>query len=462
MQIECKAKSLLYLLCRDAAYLIQRYRLLIIRQNNLLLHQVPTILRTPLFMRFELFISKKLRLYRTGSAESSAFTLKIATFGIILAIIIMIAAISIVSGFKTTIINKISGLEPHIELRAGDYSPTAANVDSIVFTNDLKIILKKYDNKIKSASLVAESPCIIKTKEDFNGMIMKGVSQDFDSTFLSAGIISGKFDISRNNILISKSIAEKIKVMTGDKINLFFIKDNKIKQRRLTISGIFNTDFEDFDKAFIIGNIKVVQSVNSWDENTGTSIDIFCNDLTEAETIRADIASDLFELLYRQNSKKVYQLSTITENNSTYFAWLDLLDANIVVILILMTLVSCFSLIAGLLIVVLNRINMIGILKSLGASNRSIRAIFIYLAEKIIFKAMIIGNAIGLALILLQQQFHIVHLDPATYYMDYVPVEINSWLLVLNAGIIIISALALIGPSYIITSISPAKTIRFE
>lgn len=414
-------------------------------------------------MRFELFFIKKLHLYRTGkSAESSAFTLKIATFGIALAIIIMIASIAIVSGFKSTIINKISQLEPHIELRTGEYQTTNASADSISLSPELIQAINSQTGDIKSASLVAESPCIVKTKDDFNGMVLKGVTEKFDSTFLSGCITDGTYNVSGNNIIISKHIADKIKVSTGNKISVFFIKDGKIKQRRLTVAGIYNTDFEDFDKAIIIGDIKIVQSVNSWNNDTGTSIDIFCNDINEAGTVRENIASSLLKSLYAQNSDKVYQLSTIRENNSTYFAWLDLLDTNIVVILILMTIVSCFSLIAGLLIVVLNRINMIGILKSLGADNRCIRTIFIYLAEKIILRAMVIGNAAGLLLIMLQKHFHIIGLDASTYYMSYVPVEINIWLLVLNIGILIVSTAALIGPSYIIASITPAKTIKFE
>ena len=414
-------------------------------------------------MRFELFFIKKLHLYRTGkSAESSAFTLKIATFGISLAIIIMIASIAIVSGFKSTIINKISQLEPHIELRTGEYQTTNASADSISLSPELIQAINSQTGDIKSASLVAESPCIVKTKDDFNGMVLKGVTEKFDSTFLSGCITEGTYNVSGDNIIISKHIADKIKIPTGNKISVFFIKDGKIKQRRLTVAGIYNTDFEDFDKAIIIGDIKIVQSVNSWNNDTGTSIDIFCNDINEAGTVRENIASSLLKSLYAQNSDKVYQLSTIRENNSTYFAWLDLLDTNIVVILILMTIVSCFSLIAGLLIVVLNRINMIGILKSLGADNRCIRTIFIYLAEKIILRAMVIGNAAGLLLIMLQKHFHIIGLDASTYYMSYVPVEINIWLLVLNIGILIVSTAALIGPSYIIASITPAKTIKFE
>ena len=153
---------------------------------------------------------------------------------------------------------------------------------------------------------------------------------------------------------------------------------------------------------------------------------------------------------------------TITEEFSSYFAWLDLLDTNIVVILALMTLVACFSLIAGLLIVVLNRTNMIGILKSMGASNSSIQKIFIILAGKLIGKAMIIGNAIGFAIIILQKHFHVIKLDPETYYMSFVPVDINAWLIALNIGVAIISIIALIGPSFIVTSISSTKTIKFE
>ena len=414
-------------------------------------------------MKFELFLAKKLQIFGNDSqSRSSAFTLNIAVAGIILAMIIMIASVAIVSGFKKTIISKISELEPHIEIANGSYENTAENLDSITLSPSLSALKTNLANKITSLDLVAKAPCIIKTHDEFNGLMLKGVKSDYNSGFLISRITEGKFNVAGNNIVVSEYIARLLNLKVNDKISVYFIQNEKVKLRKLTVAGLFNTDFEDFDKNYIIGNIGIVQSVNRWGNDTGTSVEIHCNSIDDIAYSRQCIIDELYKAIYNGNENQTYRISTIQENNASYFAWLDLLDTNIIVILILMLAVSCFSLVAGLLIVVLNRTNMIGILKSLGASNASIRLLFICLSGKIIAKSMIWGNLIGFTLILIQKYFHIIKLNPATYYMSYVPVDINSGLLLLNIIVLVISILSLIAPSYIVSSISPAKTMKFE
>ena len=415
------------------------------------------------FMKFEFFIAKRLQLYTNDQAtKSSAFTINVAVTSIVIAIVIMIASISIVSGFKHTIVNKISELNAHIRITNGQNSSSAGENIPIVYAPFFQSLVDNSNGILKSVQLVAEAPCIIKTPTEFNGLMFKGLPTDADTRFLESYKTEGEINLSGNNIAISQHVANNLGINVNDKISVYFIANGTMKIRKLTVSAIFNTDFEDFDKNIIIGNISIPQSLHRWDSNMGTAIEYNCPSLDDIDNASQYITAQIYDYIYKNNSTDVYQLSTAKDNNSTYFAWLQLLDTNIVVILILMTVVACFSLIAGLIIVVLNRINMIGILKALGANNRSIRLIFISLAQKLILKSMLWGNIIGFSLIFLQKYCHLVKLDATTYYMSYVPVEINVWLAVLNIGIFIIAAISLIAPSYIVASIKPAKSIRFE
>ena len=413
-------------------------------------------------MKFEFSIAKRLQLISKDSKSKSAtFTLNIATFGIALAIVIMVASIAIVSGFKTTIVHKLTDLQPHIKITNGQ-NISESPIKTIDYSEILQILKDNNFNNITSASPIFETPCIFKTNNEFAGLIFKGIDKDYDRENISKCIFQGYFKTGKDSIVISKGIATKLNLSVGDRPIVYFTADGKIKQRRLTIAGIFSSEFEEFDRNFIFGNINIARSVNRIEGNLATSAEIRLKDIDGLENTKQKIIDSIYNYLYTSGSNSVFQMVTITEEFSSYFAWLDLLDTNIVVILALMTLVACFSLIAGLLIVVLNRTNMIGILKSMGASNSSIQKIFIILAGKLIGKAMIIGNAIGFAIIILQKHFHVIKLDPETYYMSFVPVDINAWLIALNIGVAIISIIALIGPSFIVTSISLTKTIKFE
>ena len=288
-----------------------------------------------------------------------------------------------------------------------------------------------------------------------------------DWKYLKKSLISGRIpniSDSVNEIIISQYTANLLHLHTGDKIRTYFI-DSKVKARNFLITGIFNTDFEDFDKTYVLGSIKQVQQINGWSSDEGSYIGITVNDLPKME----DNAYDLYSALIRNSYKnedsgnQVYNVTNTFQTNITYFAWLDLLDMNVVIILLLMTVVSAFTMIAGLLIIVLERINMIGILKALGADSASIRRIFIFLTQKLILKALLIGNISGILLAYLQEELHIIKLNPEAYYMSYVPIDINWWyLLCLNAGVVLVAYITLLGPSYIISSIKPSKSIRFE
>ena len=418
-------------------------------------------------MRFEFFIASRLKLGNSGKTGKPS--LNVALTGIVLAIVIMILSIFIVLDFKNEITSKINSLDAHLKITNG-----AIGIDDNYSAIDFKEINKALNSDksllkdIKNYSLIAEKPAILKTDNDFKGLHFRGVDKKYDFSFLQKHLVKGRVPSFQNQdstqeIIISQSVANQLKLDVNNKIFTYFI-DNKVKVRKCKIVGIFNTDFDTFDKAFIVGNIALLQSVNGWPKDVGNYVGVNIKDLNniESQTYK------LYSLLAQQsvadnNSSTVYNVTSTRQNNISYFTWLDMLDMNVVIILVLMIIVSSFTLISVLLMVVLERIKMIGLFKAMGATNGSIRNIFIYLTQKIIIKSIIIGNLLGLSLSIIQKYFHLIKLDPEAYYMNYVPVDINlQALIVLNVAIVIVSYLTLIGPSYIISSIKPTSTMRFE
>ena len=418
-------------------------------------------------MRFEFFIASRLKLGNSGKTGKPS--LNVALTGIVLAIVIMILSIFIVLGFKNEITSKINSLDAHLKITNG-----AIGIDDNYSAIDFKEINKALNSDksllkdIKNYSLIAEKPAILKTDNDFKGLHFRGVDKKYDFSFLQKHLVKGRVPSFQNQdstqeVIISQSVANQLKLDVNNKIFTYFI-DNKVKVRKCKIVGIFNTDFDTFDKAFIVGNIALLQSVNGWPKDVGNYVGVNIKDLNniESQTYK------LYSLLAQQsvadnNSSTVYNVTSTRQNNISYFTWLDMLDMNVVIILVLMIIVSSFTLISVLLMVVLERIKMIGLFKAMGATNGSIRNIFIYLTQKIIIKSIIIGNLLGLSLSIIQKYFHLIKLDPEAYYMNYVPVDINlQALIVLNVAIVIVSYLTLIGPSYIISSIKPTSTMRFE
>ena len=429
--------------------------------------QIITVIKGVNRMRFEFFIASRLKL---GSSEKTGKpSLNVALTGIILAIVIMILSIFIVLGFKNEITSKINSLDAHLKISNG-----AIGIDenySVIDYKDINNALnsdKRLLQNIKNYSLIAEKPAILKTDNDFKGLHFKGVDEKYDFSFLQKHLVKGRVPSFQNQdstqeIIISQSIANQLKLDVNNKIFTYFI-DDKVKVRKCKIVGIFNTDFDTFDKAFIVGNIALLQSVNGWPKDMGNYVGVNIKDLDNIEPKTYKLYSILAQQsIADDNSSTVYNVTSTRQNNISYFTWLDMLDMNVVIILVLMIIVSSFTLISVLLMVVLERIKMIGLFKAMGATNGSIRNIFIYLTQKIIIKSIIIGNLLGLSLSIIQKYFHVIKLDPEAYYMNYVPVEINiPALIVLNVAIVIVSYLTLIGPSYIISSIKPTSTMRFE
>ncbi len=403
-----------------------------------------------------------------GERQKGSPSLTVALVGIVLAVVVMILSIAIVMGFKGEITGKIMHLDAHLRV-----TNAALGIDDNYATVNGREVREaiagddSFAPLIESISLIADKSAILKTDDDFMGIIMRGVDSGYDWRFLNSNMVEGTEPVvsdtaSSNQIAISKTVADRLRLHAGDKVMTYFI-DDKIKVRNLEIAGVFETDLEAFDAAYIVGGIGIVQGVNGWHGDTGTQVAINMKDTRNLEADSYQLYSLLAENTVQRESKNLFYVTTTEQNNIPFFAWLQMLDMNVVIILTLMMIVAAFTLISAMLMIVLERIRIIGNFKAMGATNGSIRRIFIYLTGKLILKALLIGNIIGIGLCLLQKYGHVVRLDPSSYYMPYVPIYLSlPALIMLNIGIIIVSYLTLLGASHIISTIKPSATMRFE
>lgn len=414
-------------------------------------------------MKYELFIARHLKL--SGTSNRGSLSLNIALAGMVLAIVVMIVSITVMMGFRDEITQKIYSLDPHIKISNAvlgiddNYATINGREAFAGLTSDSMLM-----NKIESMTLIADKPAILKTDNDFKGIQFRGVDNGFDWRYIKQQMLDGTTpkDTSINDILISKTIADQLNLHVGDRILTYFI-DDKIKVRNMHITGIYSTEFENYDNALIMGNIGLIQQINGWNSDIGNFIGLNLKDVSHVSDDAYQIYAALARYTYTHHTTTLFHVTHTRENNMSFFAWLNMLDMNVVIILVLMMIVAGFTLVTALLMIVLERIRMIGLLKALGSTNKSVRQIFIFLTHKLIFKAIVFGNAIGLGLALAQKYLHLIKLDSNAYYMSYVPISID-WIaiLLLNIGIVIVSYLTLIGPSFIISTIKPTTTMRFE
>ena len=417
-------------------------------------------------MNHELYIARRMKLNSVQQKGSPSLT--VALIGIVLAVVVMILSIAIVMGFKGEISGKIMHLDAHLRV-----TNAALGIDDNYATVNGREVREAIDEegnfaaKIESICLIADKSAILKTDEDFMGIVLRGVDEGYDWRYLQSRMIDGTIPAvsdtaSSNQIVISKTIADRLQLHAGDKVMTYFI-DDKIKVRNLQVAGVFETDLEAFDAAYIVGGIGIVQGVNGWHGDIGTQVAVNMKDTRDLDASGYQLYSLLAENTVQHESKNLFFVTTTQQNNLPFFAWLQMLDMNVVIILTLMMIVAAFTLISAMLMIVLERIRVIGNFKAMGATNGSIRRIFIYLTGKLILKALIIGNIIGIGLCLLQKYCHIVRLDPTAYYMPYGPIHLSlPALVLLNVGIIIVSYLTLLGASHIISTIKPTATMRFE
>ena len=407
-------------------------------------------------MNVEYFIARKLF---TAKEENNSYTkpiLRIAILAIALSVAVMLLSVMVVTGFKNDISNKIIGFGSHITI-SNFTNNQSYESEPISIEQDFYPSIKDYEG-IKHINVFATKAGIVKTTDEIHGVVLKGVASDYDWSFFKDNLVSGDVftltdSVRSNNILISEEVAKQLKLVIDNDLVMYFVQDPP-RVRKFKIKGIYNTAMVDFDKLFVIADIKHIQSLNGWNDS-----------LVGGFEITIDNFKDLDELTEKIYEQIPYDLNaqSIKEKTPQIFHWLDLQDINVRVILILMLVVGVINMITALLILILERTKMIGVLKAIGANNWSVRKVFLYSAVHLIIKGLLLGNAIGLGFAFLQQQFQIISLDPATYYMSTVPINFDlSHILLLNIGTIIVCYLILIIPSVIITKITPIKSIRFE
>lgn len=415
-------------------------------------------------MNTELFIAK--RIYKGEKKEGkqvSSPAIKIAVAGIALGLAVMIVAVCVIVGFKKEIRGKVIGFGSHIQITAFS-SNSSYEHSPIVFSDSLAAQLTT-NPEIKHIQEFITKPGIIKTDEDFMGIVMKGVSDSYEWDFFRTNLLEGDIitpndTSSANQAIISKDIADKLQFKLGDRFTTYFVQD-PVRARRFDIVGIFQTNFEEYDNLFIITEKDVLGSLNGWDDDMVSGIEVLVKDYDNLDFITQEL---FFEMAnYEDRLGNSLYARSIKDINPMIFNWLNLLDMNVWIIIVLMTIVSGFTMISGLLIIIIERTNMIGILKSIGARDFSIRKVFLYLSAFLIGRGMIWGNIIALTVCLVQHNFQVFKLEPATYYLSAVPVDLNPlYIILLNAGTLIVSLLMMIGPSYLVAKISPSKSIQFE
>lgn len=415
-------------------------------------------------MNLPLFIARRIHFSKNENKKKvSKPAVRIALCGIALGLAVMILSLAIVVGFKNEVGRKVMGFGSHIQITSLTNNKTY-DLPPISFSDTLINDIKLVPN-VNYTQITATKPAIIKTKTDFQGIVLKGVDANYNWDFFKEYLKEGELPIYNdstpsNEVLISSKQADALKLSVGDKFICYFIQD-QVRLRQFTISGIYSTGLADFDKLFIVSDIQHIRMLNNWDDHTATSIEVFVNDLDRLP----DTSYNIYLATARNftGSYNPYYTRSIYELQPQIFGWLDLLDLNMVIILILMFSVATFTMISGLLIIILEKTTLIGTLKVLGANNWTIRKIFLYQASFLIGKAMLWGNVIGLGMYFIQKYLKVVKLDPEIYFVDYAPVELIPWQAVaLNIGVGVAILCILVIPSYLIAKISPAKSIKFE
>lgn len=409
-------------------------------------------------MNISFFIAKRLFSTKENNNNYTRPIISIAVLAISLSVSLMMISLIILKGFKNEIYNKVTGFGSHIKITKLTDNQSFENYP-ISFDDQLYSEILKNEN-VTNIQTVATKAGIIKNNEEILGVVLKGVGNDYDHSFLKSNLIEGNTLLisedslqKSNDIVVSESIARKIGCSVGDKLSIYFM-DNPVRVRKLNVIGVYNTGLSEFDDLLVFGDIKQIQKLNNWNSSQIGAYEVSLKDLKFLE--------DEAEKIY-QNLDFNLNTTTIKQSYPQIFDWLALQDLNIIVIITLMLIVGSVNMITALLIIILEKTQFIGLLKSLGASNKIIRRIFLYNSLYLISRGLFFGNLIAIGFAVLQKKFSFISLDPEIYFMDKVPVSIDFLpLLYLNIGTIIICYVFLIVPSFIVSKISPIKALRFE
>lgn len=415
-------------------------------------------------MNLPLYIAERIYSDQGDKRKVSRPAIRIATIGVAIGLAVMIVTVSVVLGFKHTIRDKVVGFGSHIQVHnimnynGSDPHPICANDSLMKAVGKLPGVAK--------AERFSMTQGILKTDEDFLGIAIKGIAEEYDTTFLSQHLIAGNITsfsdkTSKYKLLVSKMIADKMRLKVGDKVFGYFIDNQDVRTRKFTISGIYQTNMTRFDETLCFTDLHTANKLNGWTDNQVTGIEVLVKDFEKVN----ETANQFIDSINRTSDEQGNSLTseTIYELYPQVFSWLELLDINVWIILALMVCVAGFTMISGLLIIILERTQMIGILKALGARNKTVRHTFLWFSVFIIGQGLFWGNIVGIGIVLLQKYTGFITLDPQTYYVSEAPMELNLPLIALiNIATLLICVFVLIAPSYLISHIHPAKSMRYE
>lgn len=417
-------------------------------------------------MNLEYFIAKRLIAAKNHKSSISAPIIKIAIAAIAIGMIMMIVSVATGIGLQQKIREKVAAFNGHIIITNYDDNQSQVSISPISTRQDFYPKFKNVDG-ISHIQAVATKAGIIRTETSFEGIIYKGVGKDYQWKNLEEYLVQGKLpDVGHKltpDVLISKYLADRLNLKVGDKFNTFFMKENSNQLPNLrvfVVAGIYNSGFQEFDATYIIGDIRHLQRINKWKPDQVGAFEVFIDDFNKIEQKGQQVYDNTQN---KEDASKTLDTQTISEKYYNIFEWLQLFDFNIIVIIVIMIIVATINMVVALLVLILERTQMIGILKAIGANNWSVRKIFLYNAFYLIVRGLLWGNCIGIGLIIIQQQFGIIKLNPESYYVNVAPAHLDwLYILLLNVGTLIICLAVLLIPSYIITKISPVKAIRFE
>ena len=415
-------------------------------------------------MHFPLFIAKRLYSEQGDKRKVSRPAIHIATAGVAIGLAVMIISVCVVLGFKHTIRDKVIGFGSHIQV--ADFLTLQQMEQYPIVIDDSMTNILKHIPDVAHVQRFAMKEGILKTDSDFLGVAFKGVGPEFDSTFIHSNMVEGSIphfsdSVSHNQILVSQLMADKLHLKSGQRIFAYFFDNNGVRTRRFTIAGIYQTNLKKYDETIVFTDLYTAVKLNGWESDQASGAELSVNNFDNLDMVESRVLSKVKGTV--DHYGETYSSATIKELNPQIFQWLDLMDLNVWIILALMLIVAGVTMISGLLIIILERTSMIGILKALGARNKTIRHTFMWFAVFIIGKGMLIGNILSLGLLALQQAFGIIKLDAQTYYVSTVPVEINAlYIVALNVATLLISVFMLVAPSYLISHIHPAKSMRYE
>lgn len=431
-------------------------------------------------MRLDFYIAHRLKL-NDNNGNRVKMSVRISTAGVVLSVVIMMITIAVTSGFKHEIISKLTGFDAQLTVQAAAMdvtSPQPVMLDGATVT---EIIRRTLPGAVVDESI--KMPAMLKTEDNFSAVVFRGYGGEGHNDFIKSNIIAGELPASfsaaeyndvvydgeegarssSNDIIVSSTVARQLGLSVGDKINTCFFAEGKMRLRNFRVAAIYDSGFGEYDKVVAYAPLSTLRKLSGLSDGIVSGLEVSGLDLEQLAAAQQRLQDILAQEYYSQSLPQYLAVDSILHTGAVYFNWLSLLDTNVVVILILMSAISAFTLIASLIILILERVNMIGTMKMLGATNSLIRRIFIMLDLKVLIKGLAVGNVIALAVILLQQHFHILPLDAEAYYISFVPVKITLLQVVaLNVAALAVATAVMIIPSMIISGLKPAAILRYE